>query len=33
MQGGQHSEPVVSLDNIFSYINDVSKHYRELTKR
>ena len=26
----QQSEPVVSLDNIISYINDVDKHHNEL---
>jgi hypothetical protein len=32
MQGAK-SEPVVSLDNILSYITDLNKHYREITKR
>ena len=32
MQGVQ-SEPVVSFDNILSYITDLTKHYREITKR
>ena len=26
-------EPVVSLDNILSYITDLNKHQREITKR
>ena len=30
---GVKSEPVVSLDNILSYINDLNKHHREITKR
>ncbi len=30
---GDRLEPVVSLDNVMSYITDVGLHYRELTKR
>jgi hypothetical protein len=30
---GVRSEPVVSLDNILSYINDLNKHQREISKR
>ncbi len=32
MQGAK-SEPVISLDNILSYITDLNKHHREITKR
>ena len=31
MLGSQQSEPVVSLESIMSYINDVDKHHNELT--
>jgi hypothetical protein len=30
---GVRSEPVVSLDNILSYITDLNKHQREISKR
>jgi hypothetical protein len=32
MESGR-PEPVVSMDHIANYIADVSRHYRELTKR
>ncbi len=31
MLGSQQSEPVVSLESIMGYINDVDKHHNELT--